>query len=91
MPGIYSDENEVTLTNPQMAAVWERLHSTPTLSSTAHTYVHRKCTPADSLEWTLEADYDHEKDLFKDKPHIMRRRGSVTSRRSSNLNLAVWT
>ncbi|KAK8377563.1 hypothetical protein O3P69_013897 [Scylla paramamosain] len=58
-----------------MAPVWERLHSTPTLSSTAHTYTQRKCTPVDSLEWTLEADYDHEKDLFKDKPAVMRRRG----------------
>ncbi|XP_045101817.1 uncharacterized protein LOC123498612 [Portunus trituberculatus] len=58
-----------------MAAVWERLHSTPTLSSTAHTYTHRKYTPVDSLEWTLESDYDHEKDLFMDKPAVMCRRG----------------
>ena len=78
VPRIYSYENDMTLTHHQMAAVWERLHSTPTLSSTAHTYTHRKCTPADSLEWTMDADYDHEKDLFKDKPGVMRRHGLVS-------------
>ncbi|XP_050719570.1 uncharacterized protein LOC127000198 [Eriocheir sinensis] len=58
-----------------MSAVWERLHTTPTLSSTAHTFPLRKGMPTDSLEWTLGAEYDHEKDLFKDKPTILRREG----------------
>nr|XP_045620713.1 uncharacterized protein LOC123771934 [Procambarus clarkii] len=66
---------------PTRQRPWQRLYLTPTHSSAAHAHAnphnhaHDETSARDSLEWTLGSDYDHEKDLFRDKPSTMRRPG----------------
>ncbi|XP_042229315.1 uncharacterized protein LOC121871199 isoform X1 [Homarus americanus] len=68
---------------PPRRRPWQRLYLTPTHSSAAHAkthgnphnHAHEEERARDSLEWTLRAEYDHEKDLFRDKPATLRRSG----------------
>uniref|UniRef100_A0A3Q0R0H7 Uncharacterized protein n=1 Tax=Amphilophus citrinellus TaxID=61819 RepID=A0A3Q0R0H7_AMPCI len=66
---------------------WSRLHDTATLASTQRTVTHCKQTPNDSLELQLNAIYDHHKNCFWSKNHILYQKETVSEDHSKGANL----